>query len=110
MEKKKHRWPKKQELKVTTRGKGDDIPVWTHTGSNLSSSSESQTEGDSSVSSSYQKPLGGTRSTTRRDHTPQYSPETIKKLDGDDLENAPLSDHGGNNDGDQEMVSGDEGA
>ena len=36
--------------------------------------------------------------------------ETIRKLGGGDLEDAPLSDHGGNNDGDQEMVSGDEGA
>ena len=43
--KKKHHQPKRQELKVTTRGKGDDVPVWTHTGSNSSSSSESQTEG-----------------------------------------------------------------
>ena len=62
--KKKHRWPKKQELKVTTQGKGDDIPVWTHTGSNLSSSSESQTEGDSGIGSSYRKPPGGAGSTT----------------------------------------------
>ena len=107
--KKKHRWLKKQELKVTTEGQGDDIPVWTHTGSNLSSSSESQTEGDSGIGS-YRKPLGGAGSTTRRNHTPRYSPETIRKLDEGDLEDAPLSDHGGNNDGDQEMVSGDEGA
>ena len=68
--KKKHRQPKKQELKVTTQGQGDYIPVWTHTGSNLNSSSESQTEGDSGVSSSYRKPPGGARSTTRHDHTP----------------------------------------
>ena len=107
--KKKHHQPKKQELKVTTRGQGNNVPVWTHTGSNLSSSLESQTEGDSSISS-YQKPPGGAGFTTRRDHTPQYSPETIRKLDKGDLEDAPLSDHGGNNDGDQEMVSGDEGA
>ena len=108
--KKKHCWPKKQELKVTTRGKGDDVPIWTHTGSNLSSSSESQTGGDSGIGSSYRKPLGSTGSTTRHDHTPRYSPETVKKLDGGDLEDAPLSDHGGNNNGDQEMVSRDEGA
>ena len=107
--KKKHRQPKKQELKVTTRGQGDNAPIWTHTGSNLSSSSESQTKGDSGVSS-YRKPPGGAGSTTQRDHTPQYSPETIRKLDKGDLKDAPLSDHGGNNDGDQEMVSGDEGA
>ena len=108
--KKKHRRPKKQELKVTAWGKGDDVPVWTHTRSNLSSSSESQTEGDSGISSSYQKPLGGARSTTQHDHTPRYSLETIRKLDRGDLKDAPLSDHGGNNDRDQEMVSGDEGA
>ena len=108
--KKKHRRPKRQELKVTTWGKGDNIPIWTHTGSNSSSSSELQTEGDSGISSSYQKPPGGAGSITRCDHTPRYSPETVRKLDGGDLEDAPLSDHGGNNDGDQEMVSGDEGA
>ena len=68
--KKKHRQPKRQELKVTTRGKGDDIPVWTHTRSNSSSSLESQTEGDSGIGSSYQKPPGGTGSITRRNHTP----------------------------------------
>ena len=94
---------------MTTWGQGDDVPVWTHTGSNLSSSSESQTEGDSGIGS-YRKPLGGARSTTRHNHTPQYSPETIRKLDEGDLEDAPLSDHSGNNDGDQEMVNGDEGA
>ena len=106
--KKKHCQPKKQELKVTTRGQGDDVPVWTHTGSNLSSSSESQTEGDSGIGS-YQKPPGGTGSTTRHDHTPRYSLETVRKLDEGDLKDAPLSDHGGNNNGDQEMVIGDEG-
>ena len=62
--KKKHHWPKKQELKVTTQGKGDNVPLWTHTRSNLSSSSESQTEGNSGVGSSYQKPPGGAGSTT----------------------------------------------
>ena len=108
--KKKHCQPKKQELKVTTRGQGDDVPIWTHTGSNLSSSSKSQTEGDSGVGSSYQKPPGGTGSTTRCNHTPQYSQETVRKLDRGDLKDAPLSDHRGNNDRDQEMVRGDEGA
>ena len=82
--------------------------MWTHTISNVSSSSESQTEGDSGVGS-YRKPPGGTGSTTQCDHTPRYSPETIRKLDKGDLKDAPLSDHGGNNDGDQEMVSGNEG-
>ena len=69
----------------------------------------SQTEGDSGISSSYRKSPGGTRSTTRRNHTPQYSPETIRKIDGGYHEDASLSEHGGDNNGDQEMVSGDEG-
>ena len=73
-------------------------PVWTHTGSNLSLNSESQTEGDSGIGS-YQKLQGGTRSTTLHDHTPRYSPETIRKLDEGDLEDALLSDHSGNSDG-----------
>ena len=107
--KKKHRRPKKQELKVTTRGQGNNAPVWTHTRSNLSSSLESQTEGDSGIGS-YLKLQGGARSTTRRDHTPRYSPETVRKLDEGDLEDALLSDHSGNSDGDQEMVCGDDGA
>ena len=93
--KKKHHWPKKQELKVTTCGQGDDAPIWTHTESNLSSSSESQTEGDSGVGS-YRKLQGGTGATTRHDYTPQYSLETIRKLDEGDLKDAPLSDHSGN--------------
>ena len=60
--KKKHRRPKKPELKVTTQGQGDDVPVWSHARSNLSSSSESQTEGDSGVSS-YRKPWNNAGST-----------------------------------------------
>ena len=67
--KKKHRWVKKPELKVTTRGQGDDAPVWSHTESNLSSGSYSQTEADSGISS-YQKPPNDARSTTQQDHTP----------------------------------------
>ena len=94
---------------MTTRGQGNDAPIWTHTGSNLSSSLESQTKGDSGFGS-YRKLQGGTGSTTRGDHTPRYSLETIRKLDEGDLEDAPLSDHSGNSDGDQEMVSRDDGA
>ena len=93
---------------MTTWGQGQ-APVWTNTGSNLSSSSESQTEGDSGIGS-YQKLQGSTGSTTRHDHTPQYSPETIRKLDEGDLKDAPLSDHSGKSDRDQEMVSRDYGA
>ena len=60
--KKKHRRPKKQELKVTTQGQGDDVPVWSHARSNLSSSLELQTEGDSGIGS-YQKPQNNAGST-----------------------------------------------
>ena len=54
--KKKHRHSKKTgdpELKVTTRGEGADTPVWTHAGpaKDSSSSSDSQSEGDSSLGS-----------------------------------------------------------
>ena len=54
--KKKHRRSKKSdklELKVTTRGKGADTPVWTRAGStkDSSSSSDSQSEGDSGLGS-----------------------------------------------------------
>ena len=105
--KKKHRRPKKQELKVTTQGQGDDAAIWTNTRSNLSSSSESQTEGDSGIGS-YQRPRDDAGSTTRHNRTPQYSPDTVWKLDKGGLEDAPLSDHGGGSDSDQEMVSGDD--
>ena len=60
--KKKHHRPKKLELKVTTQGQGDDVPIWSHARSNLSWSLESQTEGDSGVSS-YRKPRNDARST-----------------------------------------------
>ena len=60
--KKKHGQPKKPELKVTTQGQGDDVPIWCHARSNLSSSLESQTEGDGGVGS-YQKPWNDARST-----------------------------------------------
>ena len=54
--KKKHRCSKKTgdlELKVTTRGEGADTPVWTHAGStkDSSSSSDSQSKGDSGLGS-----------------------------------------------------------
>ena len=54
--KKKHHHSKKRgnpELKVTTRGEGADTPVWAHAGStkDSSSSSDSQSEGDSGLGS-----------------------------------------------------------
>ena len=53
---KKHRCSKKlekPELKVTTRGEGADTPVWTHAGptKDSSSSSDSQSDGDSGLGS-----------------------------------------------------------
>ena len=107
MKKKKHWQPKKQELKVTTQGQGDDTPVWTDTGSNLSSSPDSQTEGDSGVRS-YRRLWDNAGSTTHHDHTPQYSPDTVQKIDEGTQEDAPFSDHGGGSDGDQEMMSRDD--
>ena len=89
---------------MTTQGQGNDAPIWFHTGSNLSSGSDSQTKADSGISS-YQKSQNDAGSTTRWDHTPQYSPNTIRKLDEGDLEDAPLSNLGGNSDDDEEMVS-----
>ena len=63
--KKKHHRSKKLEkleLKVTTRGKGADTPVWTHAGpaKDSSSSSDSQSNGDSGLGSnpSIQPHLG----------------------------------------------------
>ena len=94
---------------MTTRGQGDDVPVWSHARSNLSLSLESQTEGDSGVGS-YRKPQNDAGSTARHDHTPRYSPDTVKRLEEGDLRDAPLSDCNGNSDGDQEMVSRDDGA
>ena len=89
---------------MTTRGQGDDVPVWTNTGPNLSSSSDSQTEGDSGVGS-YWRPQSDAGSITQCDHTPRYSPDTVRKLDEGVLEDALLSDHGGGSNGDQEMMS-----
>ena len=65
--KKKHHWRRKPELKVTTQGEGKDVPVWASVESTSSSSSDS---GDSGISS-HQRPQ----------HTPRYSPETVRRLD-----------------------------
>ena len=105
--KKKHCQARKPELKVTTQGQGDDVPVWSHTGSTVSSSSDSQTKGDSGIGF-YHNQRRNAGSTTQHDHTPQYSPGTISRLDRGELEDNPLSDHGGNSDRDQEMASADE--
>ena len=94
--KKKKKQHRKWELKVTTWGEGKDAPVWTSVRSNSSFSSDS---GDSGISSNQ-----------RPQHTPRYSPETVRRLDKVDLGDALLSDHGGNSGGEQEMASRDDGA
>ena len=107
--KKKHHHSKKTgnpELKVTTRGKGADTPVWTHAGStkDSSSSSDSQSEGDSGLGSnpSFQ-PHQDTDTKPRRGATPRLSPDPTKEPIDDD----PLSDQG-EGDVDQEMPDANE--
>ena len=104
---KKHLQAKKPELKVTSWGQRDDTTLWSHGRSNLSSGSDSQTEADSGVSS-YRKWWDNAGSTTQHDHTPRYSPNTIKRLEGSDLGDSPLSDCSRNSDKDQEMASADD--
>ena len=102
--KKKHRRSKKTgnpELKVTTRGEGADTPVWTHAGStkDSSSSSDSQSEGDSGLGSNPSiQPCQDTDTKPRQGTTPRPSPDHTKQPTDDD----PLSDRGEGN-GDQEM-------
>ena len=107
--KKKHCRSKKtgdSELKVTTRGKGADTPVWTHAGStkDSSSSSDSQSEGDSGLGSnpSFQ-PHQDTDTEPRWGTTPRLSLDPTKEPTDDD----PLSDRGEGN-GDQEMPDANE--
>ena len=102
--KKKHRHSKKTgnlELKVTTRGEGADTPVWTHAGSakDSSSSSDSQSEGDSGLGSNPSiQPCQDTNTEPRWGTTPLPSLDHTKQPADDD----PLSDRG-EGDGDQEM-------
>ena len=92
--KKKHRHSKKTgdpELKVTTWGGGADTPVWTHAGSakDSSSSSDSQSEGDSGLGSNPSiQPHQDTDTEPRRGTTPHLSPDHTKQPLDDD----PLSD------------------
>ena len=92
--KKKHRRSKKTgnpELKVTTRGKGADTPVWAPAGStkDSSSSSDSQSEGDSGLGSnpSFQ-PRQDTNTEPRWGATPRPSPDPTKEpVDDNPLSN-----------------------
>ena len=107
--KKKHHRSKKLdklELKVTTRGEGADTPVWTRTGSikDSSSSSDSQSEGDSSLGSNPSiQPRRGTDAESRRGVTLQSSPDATREP----IEDDPLSDRSAG-DGDQDMPDANE--
>ena len=102
--KKKHRRSKKNgnpQLKVTTLGEGADTPVWAPTGSpkDSSSSSDSQSEGDSGLGSNPSfKPHQATDTEPRRVPLPRPSLDPTKGLADDD----PLSERG-EDDRDQEM-------
>ena len=107
--KKKHRHSKKTgnlELKVTTRGEGANTPVWTRGGSakDSSSTSDSQSEGDSGLGSNPSiQPHQDTDTKPRQGATPRPSPDHTKQPIDDD----PLSDRG-KGDGDQEKPDADE--
>ena len=107
--KKKHRRSKKTgnpELKVTTRGEGADTLVWTRGGSakDSSSTSDSQSEGDSGLGSNPSiQPHQDTDTEPRRGATPRLSPDHTKQP----VDDNPLSDQG-EGDRDQEMPDADE--
>ena len=102
--KKKHHHSKKTEnpeLKITTRGEGADTPVWTHAGpaKDSSSTSDSQSEGDSGLASNPSiQPHQDTDTEPRQGTTPHLSPDHTQQPADDD----PLSDRG-EGDGNQEM-------
>ena len=93
--KKKHRRPKKAELKVTTRGLGTDDLVWTNTGSAGSSSltASSHSEGDSGLGSNLR--VTDTESQTR---APLQASPDARGDPTEVMEDAPLSDWGDGND------------
>ena len=98
--KKKHRCPKKAELKVTTRGLGTDDPVWTNTGSagNSSLTVSSHSEGDSGLGSNIW--VTDTEPQTR---APLWASPDARRHPNKVMEDAPLSDRGDANE-DIEMV------
>ena len=92
-EKKHHHFRKtgNLELKVTTQGEGADTPVWTRgrSAQDSSSSSDSQSEGDSCLGSNPSiQPHQDTDTEPPRDATPRPSPDHTKQPVDDD----PLSD------------------
>ena len=98
--KKKHRCPRKAELKVTTWGLGTDDPVWTNTGSAGSSSSTASfhSEGDSGLGSNLQ--VTDTEPQTR---APLWVSPDARRDPTKVMEDAPLSDRDDANE-DIEMV------
>ena len=98
--KKKHRRPRKAELKVTTRGLGTNDPVWMNTGSAGSSSSmaSSHSEGDSGLGSNFQ-----VTDTEPRTRAPLRASPDARRDPTEVIEDAPLSDQG-DTDEDTEMV------
>ena len=98
---KKHRRPRKAELKVTTRGLGTDDPVWTNTGSARSSSStaSSHSEGDSGLGSNFR-----VTNTEPRTRAPLRASPDAQRDPPEVIEDTPLSDQG-DADGDTEMVN-----
>ena len=98
--KKKHRRPRKAELKVTTLGLGTDDPVWMNTGSAGSSSSmaSSHSEGDSGLGSNLR--VTDTELPTR---APLQASPDARRDPIEVIEDAPLSDRG-DADEDIEMV------
>ena len=98
--KRKHRHPRKAELKVTTRGLGTDDPVWMNTGSARSSSStaSSHSEGDSGLGSNFR-----VTDTEPRTRAPLRASPDVRRDPTEFIEDAPLSDQG-DADEDTEMV------
>ena len=99
--KKKHRRPKKTELKVIPRGLGTNDPVWTNAGLARSSSStaSSQSEGDSRLGSNLW--VTDTEPQTR---APLRASPDARRDPTEVMEDAPLSDRGDANE-DVEIVN-----
>ena len=96
----------KPELKVTIRGEGADTLFWTHAGpaKDSSSSSDSPSDGDSSLGSNPSiKPRLGTDTESRRAVALRLSPDATREP----IEDDPLSNRGEGN-RDQDMPNADE--
>ena len=101
--------PEKPELKVTTWGKGANIPVTPklESAKDSSSSSDSQSEGDSGLGSNLSNlPCRGTDTEPRWGIPLRSSPDATREPT-EDVGDTPLSDQG-EGDGDQEMPNANE--